>query len=88
MKVNELIDKLCDLDPDLEVILSKDEEGNGFSPASDDFFIGLYFSDYGYNDGKIGYKKLTPKMIEMGYTEEDLLSEENGAVPCVVIYPT
>jgi len=34
MKVKELIKQLKMLNPNFEVILSKDEEGNGYSPAS------------------------------------------------------
>lgn len=35
MKVNELRTRLADFNGDLEVILSKDAEGNGFSPAAE-----------------------------------------------------
>lgn len=34
MKVKELIKHLNDHDPELEVILVKDSEGNGFSPLA------------------------------------------------------
>jgi len=38
MKVYELIERLQNMDPDIEVILQKDAEGNGYSPldATDD----------------------------------------------------
>jgi hypothetical protein len=35
MKVSELIKALSELDPDAEVVMSSDAEGNGFSPLSD-----------------------------------------------------
>lgn len=35
MKVKELIAKLQEQDPNYEVVLSKDAEGNGFSPLAD-----------------------------------------------------
>lgn len=38
MKVKELIEKLSEEDPEREVVLSHDEEGNGFEPVTD---IGL-----------------------------------------------
>lgn len=34
MKVKELIKRLGDHDPELEVILVKDSEGNGYSPLA------------------------------------------------------
>ena len=34
MKVNELLARLLTLDPDIEVVMSKDSEGNNFSPCS------------------------------------------------------
>lgn len=33
MKVKELIEQLDELDPEAEVILQKDSEGNGYSPC-------------------------------------------------------
>lgn len=34
MKVKELIEELKQLDPEAEVILQKDAEGNGYSPCA------------------------------------------------------
>lgn len=34
MKVSELLEQLKDLDPDMEVIMQKDAEGNGYSPLA------------------------------------------------------
>ena len=45
MKVRELIEELKQLPQDVEVILSRDEEGNGFNPFSGDFSIGVYDPD-------------------------------------------
>ena len=39
MKVKQLIKQLQKVNPNFEVVLSKDGEGNSFSPASD---IGVY----------------------------------------------
>lgn len=35
MKVKELIDQLQFLDPEAEVVIAKDSEGNGFGPLSE-----------------------------------------------------
>ena len=40
--VKKLISILEKLDPKAVVILSADPEGNGFSPASKDYSIGMY----------------------------------------------
>ena len=48
MKVGELIRQLSDLDPDLEVVMSRDAEGNGFSPLSG-FEVGHYDADCTYS---------------------------------------
>jgi hypothetical protein len=34
MKVKELIEQLSELDPEMEVIMQKDSEGNGYSPLA------------------------------------------------------
>ena len=79
MKVRELIDLLEEkCDPDDEVIMSSDSEGNNFSPLED------YSTSYNYNDGEIGLKILVPIDIKNGYTEEDVM--EDG-VPCIILWP-
>jgi hypothetical protein len=85
MKVRELVEKLAELDQELEVVVSSDGEGNNFSPLDKDFGITHYEPDSTYS-GKIGYLELNETLIELGYIEEDLL-DKNNAVPCVVLYP-
>lgn len=46
MKVSELIEKLQELDPELKIYLSKDEEGNGFSTLVDVEESFFYTDDY------------------------------------------
>lgn len=51
MKVKELIEALMVLDPDMEVILQKDAEGNGYSPLAGADPDGIYIPEtawYGY----------------------------------------
>lgn len=44
MKIEKLIKRLQELDPETEVVMSKDAEGNEFSPLCD-FSDGFYISD-------------------------------------------
>jgi hypothetical protein len=79
MNVATLIEELSKYDPSFEVILSKDEEGNGFSPLAEpsksNYIPETTYSGYILND-------------------EDLASEEigieEGVMPinCVVLWPT
>lgn len=82
-QVKDLIEMLKKEDPEAVVILSGDSEGNILSPYDGDPFIGEYRPDT-MAFGEVGYKKLTPELIEQGYTEEDLI--EDG-YPCIVLYP-
>ncbi len=44
MKVGELIEALKDIDPEREVIMSSDTEGNNYSPLSG-WWDGIYMPD-------------------------------------------
>lgn len=46
MNVRDLIKKLSALDPDLPVLLSEDEEGNGFLPLDEVEYSGAIEWDY------------------------------------------
>ena len=76
MNVKELIEHLQKLPQEAEVIMSKDSEGNAFSPYVD-------FSDkYHYvpESTSCGYL--------WGYDDEEEESEKpDNAVPCVVLWP-
>jgi hypothetical protein len=48
MKVKDFIEKLKELDQEAEVVLSKDAEGNSFSPVCD-FSTGTYAADTTYS---------------------------------------
>jgi hypothetical protein len=45
MKVSELIEALQEMDPDMEVIMQKDGEGNGYSPLSGADPDGIYVAE-------------------------------------------
>lgn len=74
MTVKQLINDLSKCDPNSIVILSQDEEGNGFSPLADVDNL------KNYCEGEIGLRELTPKLKNMGYTKEDLLKGEKAVV--------
>lgn len=79
MLVRDLINNLSELHPDLLVVVSRDEEGNGFLPVreiSDDNNM--------YEDGEVGLHHLTPGLESQQYTEEDLRLTGNR---CIVLWP-
>ena len=83
MKVKKLIKLLKKVDGDRLVIMSKDEEGNNFSPLWKIDDECNYEADSTYS-GEIGLAELTPSLVKQGYTEADV---RNG-VPALVLWPT
>lgn len=83
MTVKELIAELSRLEQDRIVVMSKDSEGNSYSPLAD---IGrsAYIAETTWN-GSIGIEKLTAKLKAKGYTKEDVISDGQ---PAVVLWPT
>lgn len=53
MKTKELIELLSELNPELEVVMSKDSEGNAFSPV-DAYCLGQYFPESTWSGDFIG----------------------------------
>lgn len=82
MKVRELIEQLQQEDPDALVVMSRDSEGNSYSPLSD-FWTGVYQADTTWS-GEVGFGELTQELQEHGYNEEDILSD---GVPAVILSP-
>ena len=103
MKVSELLDILGDCDPDAEVVLAQDEEGNSHSPAS---FVaaedGLVYSPEVRGRKRelitveVGYRELTPDLEAVILVEDyDPFPVDAGAlwgpapeVPCMEPVPT
>ena len=83
MNVKELKKLLETVDDDLIVILQKDGEGNGYSPCAGIDDEMNYEPESTYS-GTVGYRKLTPELIEKGYSEEDCLPH---AQPALIFYP-
>ena len=80
--VKELIEKLQTLPQDLIVLKANDSEGNGYEYIETNYIdtAGFNKADKNY-DLEVGVSdKLTPKLEEQGYTEEDIKE-----FPCVVI---
>lgn len=83
MTVQELIDKLEEVeDKNQIVIMSKDAEGNNFSPFAH-MSAQAYRSDSTWS-GEIGLEELTPELEEHGYSEGDVM--EDG-MPAIVLWP-
>lgn len=83
MTVKQLINLLKKEDQDRIVILSKDGEGNSYSPL-DSFYKCSYRADSTWS-GEIGLEKLTTELEKSGYSEEDVISDGE---PALVLYPT
>ena len=82
MKVRELIEQLQKIDPDREVIMAGDAEGNNYSPLYS-LWEGAYRADTTWS-GEVGFESLTDEDREAGYSEEDVI--EDG-VPAVILCP-
>lgn len=72
MKVKQLIKRLQRLNPNDDVVLSSDDEGNSYRLLNSICDNSTYTKD-GYNI-EVGLGKLTPELKEGGYTEEDVLA--------------
>ncbi len=86
MKVKELIEELSKCDPECEVILSKDAEGNSYSPADgiDDSYI--------YKPGNRYSRELwdledLKEELEDGYLGEEEFNEIAALPKCVILWP-
>lgn len=81
LTVGELIEKLQHFAQDRMVIMSKDLEGNGFSPLYA-MYHGSYEAETTYS-GNAGLEELTDELVEQGYTEEDVVD----GISSVILYP-
>ena len=83
MNVKELIEVLKQEDSNRLVVMSKDGEGNYFSPLAE-ATTSAYRADSTWN-GEIGLEELTEEEINQGYSEEDVIDD---GVPALVLWPT
>jgi len=89
MTVKELIKELEKIEnKDRVVVMSKDGEGNSYSPLAD-FWEGAYEAETTYS-GSAWLDKLTPEDMVGGYTEEDVrIPEDNeNVIYALVLCPT
>ena len=87
MTVKQLIEELQKIDPELEVLLSKDEEGNGFSPLDENYGIG-YYAPYNNWSGKFYDEDAVTQEIlpDEKITLEEFI-EETGSKKCIALFP-
>lgn len=79
MKVKELIEILKEFDPEKEIIIGKDSEGNSFSPLDEQIYAGLYCPDSTwsgefYEDSTIG-------------DEEYFQPDKDNSIEVICLYP-
>jgi hypothetical protein len=83
MKVKELKQLLDNFNDDDLVVMSKDSEGNNYSPLCD-IWEGSYKAESSWS-GEVGLRELTKEDIEVGYSEEDILEDgENAIILCPI----
>lgn len=82
MTVNELKMLLAGVDGDRMIVLSRDSEGNRFSPLADidDNSVYVPITEV---DGEVGIEKLDEDLERLGYTSEDVIS----GLPALVLWP-
>ena len=78
MTAKELIAKLQAVDPDTPIVVSRDEEGNGFSPLHE-----IEMGAYDEESGECGILELTDELKKLGFTEEDVRGK-----PALIIWPS
>ena len=83
MKVKDLIRELQLMDPEMEVIMQKDAEGNGYSPLAGADPNGIYIAETTWY-GEVYDATWTAEDADM---DEDLWEAMLKKPRCVVLYP-
>lgn len=81
MKVHMLIEMLKEIDPEREIVMAKDAEGNSYSPLSA-MWEGAYRAETTWY-GSVGFSELTTELEEEGYGEDDIID----GVPALILCP-
>lgn len=81
MKVSELIELLRKENPESEVILQEDAEGNGYSPLAEVDGNALYLAETTYSG------TVYPFGYEMDMDEDEWLEIKDKLHPCVLLSP-
>jgi len=83
MKVKDLIKELQQMNPESELIMQKDSEGNGYSPLSGADGNAVYIADSTWS-GEVYDTKWSAEDADM---EEEEWEEIKSKPGCVVLYP-
>ena len=83
MKVKDLIRELQLMDPEMELIVQKDAEGNGYSPLAGADPNGIYIAETTWY-GEVYDATWTAEDADM---DEDLWEAMLKKPRCVVLYP-
>jgi hypothetical protein len=87
MTVRELITALGECDPDYPVVMSKDGEGNDFSPLSEAAGENNVYVPETTWSGEVHLHHLTDELRARGFSGEEVYDEPDGA-RAVVLWPT
>jgi uncharacterized protein YihD (DUF1040 family) len=74
MKVKELIELLEGFDPELPIVMSRDQEGNGYE------YLRNVADDATFDGEDIYLAELTDEHKAQGYTDEDVRADEERVV--------
>jgi hypothetical protein len=85
MTVGQLKAVLSEWDDADLVVLSKDGEGNTFSPLSS-WGEGVYEAETTWA-GAVYQRVLTPDLVEQGFTEDDVREPSDDTPLCIVLWP-
>lgn len=85
MTVADLIERLQNCNPEAFVVMSKDAEGNGYSPLSG-AYEEIYVPDSTWSGETYPGRELTDELKEDGYEEEDVYDGPD-ALDAVVLSP-
>jgi hypothetical protein len=83
MKVRELIEELKKVDPEREVIMSRDSEGNGHTPLCG-FWEGSYVPDSEYS-GAVYYDSMDG---DPDPEDVRIPGKDKGATAAIILSPT
>jgi len=87
MKVKELIEELQKIDGNLEIIVSKDAEGNEYSPLDENYGIGYYSEENTYSGEYYSEEEVQEDILpDENITLEEFL-KETQAKKCITLYP-
>lgn len=83
MKVKELIEVLQELDPEMECIMQKDSEGNGYSPLAGADPDGIYIAETTWS-GEVYDSNWSAEDADMDEEEWEVMLKKPR---CLVLFP-